>query len=454
MKRAWLATVAVGATVLSACTGGGGTSSPRSVVVVPSSSGAAQSLSGTITYLTHRTDLDQDGTYKRYIAEFNKIYPKVHVKIQSDTNYDNDTLTKLTNGTVPDVLDIPSEVPKADLPRYFVPYGTVSTLGQKYNWVAYDSFKNKVYGLATFGNVSGMVVNLQVWNKAGIDLSNKANWPKSPQQFVTDLKTIKAKEPSVMPYYTNYHDGWPVNWGGAVGSVSCSSNANNQLAETNNPWSPLPGGSDEYVINSLLYNVVNQKLVEKDPTTTNWENSKTLIAKGDIATMFLGSWAVPQFQLAAKTAGTQPSDIGIIPFPQQVNGKWCPVAGPDTNIGISSKTKNAQAAAAWIYFLVEKSGMTALNNGLPTLKSGAFPSALSDFKAADVDVLTLDQAKASQVTTIDNEAKIGVTAQNFPQHIVDIARGAAGGPLKSYFSSLDSKWASARKATDDGTKQK
>jgi raffinose/stachyose/melibiose transport system substrate-binding protein len=452
MKRAWLATVAVGATVLSACTGGGGTSGPRSAVVVPSSSGAARSVSGNITYLSHRTDLDQAGTYKRYIAEFNKIYPNVHVKIQSDTNYDNDTLTKLANGTVPDVLDIPSEVPKSDLPRYFVPYGTVSALGQKYNWVAYDSYQDKVYGLATFGNVAGMVVNLQVWANAGIDLSNKANWPKSPQQFLADLKTIKAKQTSATPYYTNYHDGWPVNWGGAVGSVSCSTNANNQLADTNNPWSPLPGGSDEYVINSLLHDVVDQKLIEKDPTTTNWENSKVLIAKGEIATMFLGSWAVPQFQLAAKTAGTDPANIGIIPFPQQVNGKWCPVAGPDTNIGISSKTKNAEAAAAWIYFLVNNSGMTASNNGLPTLKSGAFPTALSSFKGSDVDVLTLDQSKATQVTTIDNHAKIGVTAQTFPQHIVDLARGAGGGSLQSYFDSLNNKWSDARKATDDGTK--
>ena len=128
-----------------------------------------------------------------------------------------------------------------------------------------------------------------------------------------------------------------------------------------------------------------------------------------------------------------------------------PVAGPDTNIGISSKTKNAEAAAAWVYFLVNKSGMTASNNGLPTLKSGAFPSALSDFKASDVDVLTLDQSKATQVTTIDNNAKIGITAQTFPQHIVDIARGAAGGSLQSYFSSLNSQWAAARKATDNGT---
>ena len=454
MNKVWFATAAAAAALLTACTGGGGSSTPtsRSAVVVPSGSSAAGSVSGDITYLSHRTDLDQDGTYKRYIAEFNKTYPNVHVTIQSDTNYDNDTLTKLASGTVPDVLDIPSEVPKADLPRYFVPYGNVDTLSQKYNWVAYDSYKNQVYGLATFGNVSGMVVNLAVWKKAGIDLSSSANWPKSPAQFLADLKAIKAKEPNVVPYYTNYHDGWPVNWGGAVGSISCSANANNKLAETDAPWSPLPGGSDEYQINTLLYDVVHQKLVEKDPTTTNWENSKTLIAKGQVGTMFLGSWAVPQFQLAAKTAGTDPSNIGIIPFPYQVSGKWCPVAGPDTNIGISATSKHAQAAAAWVTFLVEKSGMTASNNGLPTLKTGTFPSGLANFKAPNIDILTMDQSKATAVTTIDNRAKIGVTAQTFPQHIVDMARGAAGGTLQSYFASLNKQWATARKATDNGTK--
>jgi raffinose/stachyose/melibiose transport system substrate-binding protein len=97
--------------------------------------------------------------------------------------------------------------------------------------------------------------------------------------------------------------------------------------------------------------------------------------------------------------------------------------------------------------------MTASNNGLPTLKAGAFPSALSDFKADDVQVLTLDQSKATEVTTIDNQAKIGVTAQNFPQHIIDIARGAADGSLQRYFQTLNGQWAKARKATANGTKR-
>jgi raffinose/stachyose/melibiose transport system substrate-binding protein len=45
-------------------------------------------VSGDITVLTVRTDLVQDGTMKKYAAEFNKIYPKVKVEFQALTNYE------------------------------------------------------------------------------------------------------------------------------------------------------------------------------------------------------------------------------------------------------------------------------------------------------------------------------------------------------------------------------
>ncbi len=453
MKRTWVVAVVAGGLTLSACTGGGGSSSLKSVSALPTGSKAAQSVSGNITYLTHRTDLDHDGTIKKWIGEFNTVYPNVHVSVQSDTNYNPDTVTKLNSGTVPDVLDIPPTVPSVDLPRYFVSLGSSSALASKYNWTDNTAYKGQTYGLAPFGNVSGMIVNSSVWSKAGIDVTKTANWPKSPAQFIADLQAIKAKEASVVPYYTNYHDGWPTNWNGALGSVSCSPNANNQLADTNGPWSPLPDGSDLDSMYNLEYNVVHDGLVERDPTTTNWENSKTLIAKGQVGTMFLASWAVPQLELAAKTAGVSTDDISIIPFPQQVGGKWCPVAGPDVPIGISTTSKHAQAAHAFVNWLLDKSIETPSNNGLPTLKSGTFPSSLALFKSAQVSLLALSQSKATAVSNIDNHAKIGLGGQVFTQHIIDLARGAAAsGSLQSYFANLNSKWAAARKATDNGTK--
>jgi ABC-type glycerol-3-phosphate transport system substrate-binding protein len=475
MNKLWFVTAAAGAALLTGCTGGGGgassnapstglfsssptaaasgggASSSSSASAPSSSSGGPASISGTITYLSHRTDLDKDGTYKKYVAAFNAIYPNVKVNITSDTNYNTDTPTKLASGSYPDVLDIVPGTPNASLPTYFSPYGTVADLSKTYNWTANSAYQGKVYGLATFGNVSGMVVNSAIWQKAGIDVTKSANWPKTPADFIADLQKIKAAEPGVTPYYTNYKDGWPTNWNGATGSISCSANAQNQLASTTTPFAPLPGGSDQDAIYTLEYNIVHDKLSEQDPTTTNWETSKTLLATGKISSMFLGSWAVPQMDLAATTAKVKPT-IAIFPFPYQVGGDWCPVAGPDTNIAVSNKTKYPAAAAAWVEFLVGKAGMAAGNNGLPVLKAGTFPAGLAAFQAPDVKIITIDQTKAANVTNIDNVSKVGIFAQTFPQKIIDTARGAGGGSLASVFASLNKAWAKASKQTDAGAK--
>jgi ABC-type glycerol-3-phosphate transport system substrate-binding protein len=481
MKIALLGTATVGALLLAACSSGGssskaaapsgglfskapsasastaaspsapGSAAPASAAApsAAASGGASSSISGTITYLSHRTDLDKDGTYAKIVAAFNKVYPNVKVNITSDTNYNADTPTKLASGSYPDVLDIPPGTPLASLPTYFLPYGSVADLSPTYNWTAFSAYQDKVYGLGTFGNIGGMVVNSALWSKAGIDVSSSANWPKTPDEFISDLQKVGAANPGVTPYYTNYKDGWPTNWNAAVGSISCSADANNQLANTATPFSPLPGGSDLNTIYTLEYNIVHDKLSEQDPTTTNWENSKTLLATGKISAMYLGSWAVPQMQLAATTANVAPA-IAIIPFPYQVNGDWCVVAGPDTNIAVSNKTKSPEAAAAWVEFLVGKADLAASNNALPVLKSGTFPPGLAAFQAPDVKIVTLDQSKATNVSNIDNVSKVGISSQIFPQAIIDDARGAGTGSLQSEFASLNSAWGKAKTQTADG----
>ncbi len=47
-----------------------------------------------------------------------------------------------------------------------------------------------------------------------------------------------------------------------------------------------------------------------------------MIATGKVATMLLGSWAVPQMKDAAKAAGANPDDIAFWPFPYQAGGKF------------------------------------------------------------------------------------------------------------------------------------
>ena len=233
-------------------------------------------------------------------------------------------------------------------PKFFAPLGTAAELGEKYRFTDNATVGGKVYGIANFGNANGFVYNKTVWQQAGI-----TDWPTTPDEFLADLQAIKAKT-GATPYYTNYKDGWPLTaWGSAVGSPSCDPKANDKLADTKAPWTT---GQDLNVIDTLLYDIVHDKLSEDDPTTTNWENSKTLLATGKIGTMWLGSWAIVQMQDAAKKAGKDPADIGFMPFPAQVDGKFCSVVGPDYQQAINIHSKHKAAARAWIDWFTDKSG--------------------------------------------------------------------------------------------------
>ncbi len=182
--------------------------------------------------------------------------------------------------------------------------------------------------------------------------------PPPPRQFLDDLKAIRDRT-GATPYYTNFKDGWPLSspWTNSVGSVSCDAKASDALAGTDKPWA---AGSDLDVIDTLLYDIVHDGLAEKDPTTTNWENSKSLLAKGGkIGSMLLGSWAVTQMQDAAKKAGTDPDDIGFLPFPVQKDGRFCATLLSDYQQAVNVHSEHKAAARAWIDWFTEKSGYSA-----------------------------------------------------------------------------------------------
>jgi raffinose/stachyose/melibiose transport system substrate-binding protein len=408
----------------------------------PAASSAASStipttVSGDITVLTNRTDLTADGTMAKYAADFNKIYPNVKVTFQGITNYEGDVKTRMNTSNYGDVLLIPSALPISEYPTFFEPLGSATDLSAKYNFIANGTVNGQVYGIAQNGNANGFVYNKTVWTQAGI-----TTWPTTPDQYISDLQAIKAKT-SAIPYYTNYKDGWPLSsWEGAVGSPSCNAQANDNLSTETAPWS---SGNDLFQIDSLLFNIVKDKLSEPDPTTTNWENSKGLLATGKISAMWLGSWAVSQMQAAAKTAGQDPSEIGFMPWPSATNGHLCSVIGPDYLQGINIHSSHKDAARAWIDWFTDQSTYAVDNGDVPTLKSATQPPALAAYAAAGVTLVTLTQANSALVNKIDNAAEIGLNSQTYRQHLVDIARGAAGGSLQSDFDSLNSKWGAAQK---------
>ncbi|MER7399638.1 ABC transporter substrate-binding protein [Streptomyces sp. NPDC000151] len=388
--------------------------------------------SGTIKVLTHRTDLVQNGTMAKYAAEFNKTYPKVKVKFEALTDYEGEAKIRMNTDDYGDVLMIPAALAKNDYPKFFAPLGSAGELGGKYRFSDKAEVGGKAYGISTFGTANGFLYNKAVWKKAGI-----TKWPTTPQQFIGDLKTIKSRTDSV-PYYTNFKDGWPLtSWSNNIGSVTCDAKANDKLAASAAPWAK---GSDLHVIDTLLYDTVKGGLSEKDPNTTNWEASKDMVAQGKVATMQLGSWAINQMRDAARKDGTDPDDIGFMPFPAQQDGKYCAILASDYQQAVNIHSGHKTAARAWIDWFTEKSGFSAKEGAVPALKSAPLPSTLKDFVDNDVRTLERSEAKTGQVNAIDNAAEIGLNKPDYRQKLIDTARGAQQGSLDGFFADLDKRW--------------
>ncbi|WP_030954169.1 ABC transporter substrate-binding protein, partial [Streptomyces sp. NRRL S-481] len=268
------------------------------------------------------------------------------------------------------------------------------------------------------------------------------DWPKTPSEFLADLKAIKSRTDAV-PYYTNFKDMWPLTqWTQVNGSVSCDEQATTKLAE-GDPWAE---GADLRTADTLLHDIVREGLVEKDPTTTNWEASKPKLAKGEIATMWLGSWAVIQMRGAAKQAGVNPGDIGFMPFPAQKNGTFCAVALPDYNQAVNIHSEHKAAARAWIDWFTDKSGYAADNLALSPLRSAPLPDVLKPYEEAGVRILDLDDSKGAEVKTIDNQSEVGINKPDYRQDLVDLARGATKGSLDDFLDDLAKKWTETQKS--------
>lgn len=424
MAKKHIAGIAVAALLLAGCSTGGGSNQDD---------GAAPS--GDITVLTNRTDL-VDTVFEQYKKDFNKVYPDVKVTFQAITDYEGEVTTRLSTKNYGDVLGIPNSVTPDQFPQFFEPLGDTADMKAKYRFLNDKSFEGKQYGLPTFGNAIGILYNKRVFAQAGV-----TDLPKTPDEFINDLKLVQSNTDAI-PYYTNYKDGWPLSqWQGFQGL----SNNPSVVSDRDGSDAPWAKGNDQYIIDSMLFTIVQNGLSEPDPLTTAWEGSKTLLATGKVASAALGSWAITQFQKAATDAGADPADIGYMPFPYQVDGKFHSTISGDFNNAINVNSSNKKAARAWVNWFTNDSGFAESQGAIPAPVDAPNPSTLKSFTDNDVQYVELSAAKNPTLDSdIFNKAKIDLFGQIYRQKLVDIARGAADGDMTSYFDKLNKDWADAR----------
>ena len=410
----------------------------------PTAGAAGSALSGTITVLSNRTDLDKDGTLAKYATAFTALNPGVTVKWETMTDYAGEMQTRMNTNDFGDVLLIPPALTADKYAAFFTPLGTVADLGQKYQFINDGAFNGTVYGIPVTGNAQGLVYNKDVFKAAGISAL-----PKTPDEFQADLKLIKEKT-QALPLYTNYHAGWPLTqWNGGIQAFSGDPDyLNLKLAHSD---APFAAGTPLYASYKLLYDAVKAGYTEKDPTTTDWEKSKTMLGNGEIAVMTLGSWAIAQMQGAAKTVGKDPAVVGYMPYPTSVNGKQYAAAGGDYRIAVNKNSAHQEAAKAFVTWFLEQSNFAYDQGGIPPLKAAKLPPQYDAFTAAGVSLVADTPAKAGEdglINNIDKKAEVGFNngSGTWQSTIVDAARGQTSQTFDQVMNDANTKWAAAKKA--------
>lgn len=324
-----------------------------------------EDITTTIKFIHHKTDREDDGTMADLVSKFNQMYPNITVETEGITDYQEDALLRLSTGDWGDVMFIPA-VDAADLPSYFVPYGTVDEMSELVNFA--DQWKDAAgncYGIGYMGNAQGILYNKKVFADAGV-----TTLPKTPDEFIAALQAIKDNTDAI-PLYTNYAAGWTMGgqWDAFLGAITTGDETwlNQKFVHTAEPFKDNGDGTGAYALYKILYDAVAQGLIEEDYTTTDWEGCKAMINNGEIGTMVLGSWAIAQM----KAAGENPDDIGYMPFPITVGGQQYTTAGPDYCFGINvnATDDNKAAAMTFVKFMVEESGWCDFEGGYPISKT-------------------------------------------------------------------------------------
>ena len=335
-------------------------------------------LEAEIKVLTNRTDI-VDTVYKGYAEQFMEKYPNIKVTYEGITDYEESLTLRLTTGDWGDVCFIPSTADKSELGEYFTPMGDYDTLNEKYNFVTEKTYDGTVYGIPNGGTAGGVAYNKRIWKEAGV-----TELPTTPDEFLDDLKLIKDKTDAI-PLYTNFSAGWTMGaWNDYVGIASNADPdyKNNKLLHSKDPFTKNEEMSGPYAVYYTLYEAVANELVEEDPASSDWESSKGMINRGEIATMVLGSWSVQQF----KEAGDNPDDIGYFPFPITVGEERAASSGGNYAWAVNNKSSEDNQIASMLYvkWMIEESPIFDDEGSIPALKGEPLPDSLAEFEGVEL----------------------------------------------------------------------
>lgn len=392
-----------------------------------STSGQSNGKSGgTITVLTHRTDMDD--VFKKYKEEFESQHPGTTVNFESINDYQNNMNTRMQTDDYGDVLMMPANITKNQYKDYYEPMGTREELKDKYDFLDSADVDGTVYGLSTGANANGFIYNEKVLKDAGV-----SQLPTSPEEFQAMLKAIKEKT-SAIPLYTNYKDDWALtNWTSAqLVNMSGDVDYPNKMIYDKNMFT---AGQPLYTSLKILNDAVASKYVEEDPMTSDWETSKQMMADGKIGVMALGSWAVGQIKAKSET----PDNIKFMAAPATHNGKQIIQVASDYMMGVNVHSKNKDIAKEFVKYFVEK--YPSDSNMLSSLVGAKLPDFLQGVNAELVQQKMGTTQMSTDLDKVQKESLININDSKWVKTIIEIGLGNGKQNFDEYMASLNKSWA-------------
>ena len=386
----------------------------------------AENVKGTITYYTNRTDLVENGTFKRYEEEFKKLYPNVtEVKVVPFADYQGGVRPRMNTGDYGDVVLILPSVPSNQYANFYEP---LNSMYGKDDIYFYDAWKDgdSIYGVSMGNSVEGLVYNKNVFKEAGVETPIK-----TLSDFYAACDKIKAL--NKIPLYVNFGAQWPLQ---QFDKLPLVIEGNDQVYEKMlNQAKPFSDPESAYYKSlKFLKTLIDKKYVEPDLMTNSWEDSKNAIAKGQAAMYYLGNWVVPQvIERGAKT-----EDIGFMPIPADDSGVLKAQMNHDWGYAVSKFSKNKDTAKAYLKFLLETSDFDKVAGFIPTVKSRTPALAqLNEYLSYNPEIIQspVNSAKFIEVT---NRSKIDFYSGGYIQDVM------TADSFEQALEKLDARWNRAK----------
>lgn len=372
---------------------------------------AEPEISGTVTFLTNRTDMIGK-EYDDYAKRFKEKYPNANIEFEAVTDLDKTTKLRMSSGEFPDIVLIPT-IPNSDLPNYFAPLDDLG-LTDKIYFKDFKSYDGQLYGISVGASTTGIVYNKQAFADAGI-----TEIPKTLDEFYAASEKLKAN--GVVPLASNFKDQWTLYpWISEVPvSVAGNANLNNERVETDTPYTMDNAYGQGLTIIRTMY---EKGYLEPDVNSTNWEQSKKDLASGKFAMYMLGNWVIPQ----VIDSGTTSDNVGFFPLPYDNSGTLNVALAPDWAYGVNKDSKNLETAKAFVKWMIEESGFDDFAGFIPILKDKeAAVAQLAEFNSYNPTYIEA-VSDTNEATEVNNKAQITKEAivQEFvlakdPQQVLD-----------------------------------